>query len=105
MNRNEVLQAIMDNATLQCKKPKEVEWSPCLHDSALAILSNHLDVEIRIKPVGHVHASSMLMYAADAGLSQTPWIYWSYKISDHKGWIKCATHPSWNSQYKYARSI
>lgn len=105
MNRNEVLQAIMDNATLQCKKPKEVEWSPCLHDSALSMLSNHIPMEFRIKPQGHIHAHHMHAYAQDALNTNTPWIYWSYLIPPFNGRIQCATHPSWNSQYKYERSI
>lgn len=51
----------------------------------------------------HIHADSMMRYAADAIESATPWEWWEY-YSDGM-WQNCHTHPVWEDGVYYRRAV
>ncbi len=50
----------------------------------------------------HPHAALMAEYAKDAAVSETPWIFWQYRISVSR-WGQCLGTPRFDKEVEYRR--
>ena len=53
----------------------------------------------------HKHADLMLLYAQDAGESETPWENWEVCCNKYDFWLRCIAHPEWETTTQYRRKI
>lgn len=53
----------------------------------------------------HKHAELMALFAEDARVSETPWMFWQRRPIEPNGcnWIDCANSPTWQTDYEYRR--
>ncbi len=50
--------------------------------------------------MSHVHADSMMKYAQDAAVHDSPWENWQYS-NGGSIWTNCASHPKWDIGIEY----
>lgn len=53
----------------------------------------------------HVHARLMAQYARDTMISEAPWEFWQFSLSQGETWGSCDDHPVWAEDTKYRRVI
>ena len=61
---------------------------------------------MKVDNVGHVHASSMALYAQDAVNNKHPWLLWERtNCTDRHKFMACTQQPSWCPSCIYRRKL